>query len=138
MSQAQAYKDIMAAVQSAVDAHTAYPLAVESDNRNAIDQATQNDPYLKVEIVFLDGDQIELGETNVLMEQWGQVWLCAVCKDGTGALRSLELLDFMRPYFERKRLGTVTCRAVTSVKPKEVKGLWHTPAIVNFYYHRTS
>lgn len=137
MSQAQAYKDIMAVVQRIVDEHADYPVIVESDNRCVVDQSKQDNPYLKVEIVFLDGDQIELGDT-ARVEQWGQVWISAVCKGGVGSLRSLELLDFARPYFERKRIGTVTCRTVTAAKPKEVKGLWHTPAIVNFFYHRFS
>lgn len=135
-TQTQASIDITAVIKQIIAAHTAYPLAVEQQNMGTVDQATQVDPYLKVEIRFLGADQIELGEKNQLVQQWGQVWLTAICKPGAGTAQVKALLDFVTPYFDCKRVGVVQCRAVTAADGKEVKGLWREPAIVNFYYYR--
>lgn len=142
MNGSQAYAEIMKVVQQLVADHVSYPLKVDKDNRCTVDQAKQVDPYLEVEIKFMpdpDGGQIDIG-SNPIIEQWGQIWLTAACKEGAGSLEAMKLLDFVVPYFDGKCLGTGTdrvhCRAVTLGAAKKINGLWKSPAIVNFYYHR--
>lgn len=135
MSRKQAITDIMTALQLAVDEHAAYPLEVDGPNFCTVGDADQDRPYLKVEIKFMGAEQKDLGD-HPTIEQWGQVWITAVDKRGKGWADASELLDFITPYLELRRLGTVQCRSVSAVSGKEVNGLWHEPAIVNFYYHR--
>lgn len=135
MSRVQANRDIAAVIKQIIADHTLYPLKVEQKNRSKIDQATQVKPYLKVEVKLLASDQIDLAD-KPRIEQWGQIWLSAVCKCGEGAEEAEALLDFVTPYFELNRIGIVQCKSVTAVTGKEIKGLWYEPAIVNFYYHR--
>lgn len=135
MSRVQANRDITAVIKQIVAAHTAYPLNVEQKNRSTIDQATQVKPYLKVEVKLLASDQIDLAD-KPWIQQWGQIWLSAVCKCGEGTVEAEALLDFVTPYFELNNVGIIRCQSVTAVTGKEIKGLWHEPAIVNFYYHR--
>lgn len=137
MSQALAYDNIMAVLDQVVADHSAYPLVVEVENRNAVDQASQADPYLKVEIKFMGGGQLDLAD-HPHVEQWGQLWLSAVCKDGDGTLASIRLLDFIAPYFQFKNLGLVQCRAVLRASGKSNGGLYRLPALVNFYYHEST
>lgn len=135
MSRVQANLDITAVIKQIVTAHTLYPLAVEQKNRSTVDQVSQVKPYLKVQIKMLSSRQLDLGD-RPWVEQWGQIWLTAICKPGEGTVEAETLLDFITPYFELKKIGIVQCRSVTAVDGKEIKGLWHEPAIVNFYYHR--
>lgn len=137
MSQVQVATAITAVIEQIIADHTAYPLVVEQQNRSTVDQATQSDPYLKVEVRFLSADQMDLAD-KPWIEKWGQIWLTATCKSGEGTAAVKTLLDFVTPYFELKKIGIVQCRAVTAAAGKELKGLWHEPAIVNFYYHTRS
>jgi hypothetical protein len=138
MNSVAVHTAIMTVVNQIVLDHAAlYPLVVEVNNKATVDQVDQTSPYLKVEIRLLGGDQLDLAD-HPKVEQWGQIWLTAICSEGDGTLKAKALLDFITPYFELKYLGGITCRAVTSATGKAVKGLWHEPAIVNFYYHRTT
>lgn len=135
MSQVQAATDITAVIKQVIADHTSYPLVVEEQNRNEVDQVTQTNPYLKVEVKFFSADQMDMAD-HPRVEQWGQIFLTAMCKPGQGTVGVKTLIDFVRPYFELKQIGIVHCRAVSAVDGKEVKGVWREPAIVNFYYHR--
>lgn len=135
-TQIQASIDIITVVKQIIASHTLYPLVVEQENKATVDQASQSNPYLKVEIRFMSADQVELSEQHQLVEQWGQLWLTAVCKPGAGTAGVKALLDFVTPYFDCKHFGIIRCRAVAAVAGKDVKGLWHAPAIVNFCYYR--
>lgn len=135
-TQTQVATDITAVIKQIIAAHTDYPLVVEQENKITVDQEKQVNPYLKVEIRFMSSDQIELAAQNPLIEQWGQVWLTAVCKPGTGTAGVKALIDFVTPYFDCKRVGAVQCKAVTTANGKDVKGLYCMPAIVTFWYHR--
>lgn len=135
-TQTQASIDITAVIAQIIAEHTAYPLVVEQDNLGTVDEVTQTNPYLKVEIVFLGVDQKELSFEHQLVEQWGQIWLTAICKPGGGTAAVKALLDFVTPYFDNKRMGVVRCRPVAAIKGKEVKGLWRQPALVTFSYYR--
>lgn len=126
---------VMAVVQQIQTDFTAYSLKVESENRTSIDQGTQVNPYLKVEIKPISGDQASLG-VNPLVEQRGQILLYACIKDGEGAALADTLRDFVIPYFDRKVLNFVQCYAAIATQPKEVLGWRHFPVIVNYYYHR--
>ena len=135
MSQVQAATDITAVIAQIIADHTDYTLVVEQQNRTVVDQNLQVNPYLRVDVKLLSAAQLDLAD-RPRVEQWGQIWLPAVCKPGTGTAAVKTLLEFVTPYFDCKRLGIVQCQAVTGSGGKEVKGLWVEPVIVNFYYHR--
>jgi hypothetical protein len=139
MNSAEAFAQIMTVVQQAAAAHADYPLVFEIDNRSTVDKAAQTDPYLEIEIHEIpspDGGQLDLSD-NPIVEQWGQIWISAVCKEGAGSLAVRKLRDFVVPYFDMQYLNGVHCRAVTLARGKTINGLYKCPAIVNFYYHRT-
>lgn len=135
MSQTLATQAIMAAIQLAVDEHEAYPLEVDGTNFCTVDKNLQADPYLKVEINFLQAEQMDLG-TNPFVKQWGQIEVIAKDKEGNGWPGATALLDHVRPYLELRKLGIVTCLSAGALKARKVDGEWCVPMIVNFYYHR--
>ena len=135
MNQTDVATTLTSVIQQIIAAHTLYTLAVEQENLSTIDYATQDDPFLKIEIRLMSADQMDLAD-RPRVEQWGQLWLSAVCKAGTGTAKAKALLDFATPYFELKTLGGVHCQAVAAQAGKEIRGLWVQPAIVNFYCQR--
>lgn len=133
MTNAEAHAAIMAVMKQAQLAHTSYPIVIESANNGVIDYAAQVNPFLRTEIRLLAAEQLTLGDRPIV-RQWGQIWITAVVKAGQGTLSAKSLLDFMRPYYENRQIGPIVCKTMGSSTGKDVKGLWHEPAIVNFYY----
>lgn len=135
MTLTEANAAIMTTVVQLVQDHAAYPLVIETDNRDVVDLALQEQPYLQVTVDFMGADQISLGE-KPRVKQHGQLLLCAVAKGGTGKAASLALLDFVMPYFDMESMGGVEFHAAEAAGAKEIKGLWRATALVNFYFTR--
>lgn len=137
MSREQVRIDVATTVQAIVTAWTDYPLVVEMDNQEAVDQSVQTNPYLQVEIRHMSGDQADLSDKPFVYYQ-GQILLAVVAKAGTGTSDANLLIDFIREYFSLKTLGIVHCKAFEDHSGKLHNGWWYTPAIVNFWYHKVT
>lgn len=137
MNRTQVNAAVAAVLQQIIVDHTSYPLVVEQANKDVVDQSTQVNPYLRVKVIMLTADQLDLAD-HPWVEKWGQIWLTAVCKPGEGTANVTALLDFVIPYFELKRIGGLNCQAVPSIGGKEASGLWCEPAIVNFYFQQST
>jgi hypothetical protein len=133
MNMTQARQAIMAIVQQIVNDHQDYPLNVERDNRATVDVSKQEDPFLQVSIMHLDGGQAELGD-NPNIRHDGQIQISAVVKAGAGTADAEALLDFVLPYFSMQALGPLQLQAAVPIKGRAHLGLWYQPAIVPFYY----
>src|ERR1700741_4402610 len=127
----------MTVVEQIVPDFTAYPLVVEADNRVAVDQSKQVNPYLKVEIDDLAGGQADIGN-HPLVEERGQLILYACIKAGNGPLLARQLLDFIIPYFDCKIINSIQCQGAYVARKQEVAGWTYLPVIFNYYYHRQS
>lgn len=136
-SQTTARMNIMTAAAALQAAWTDYPLLIEADNRDVVDQATQQDPYLQVSIQMIKGEQLDMAD-RPLVEQRGQILICAVAKAGSGSAGTAKLLDFCESYFDMKELGIVRCHAFEAQKARANLGWYYAPAIVNFWFVRTS
>lgn len=137
MSREQVRIDVATVIQEIVNTWTDYPLVVEMDNQEAVDQATQTKPYLQVQIRHLDAEQADMSD-NPFVKHYGQVLISVVSKEGTGTTDANKLLDFIRPKFNLKNIGLVNCKAFEDKSGKPDKGWWYSPAIVNFWYHKLS
>ena len=135
MSLATTRATLMAVVEQIVTDWTSYALKVEAPNRTAIDQVAQVDPYLRVDLDFLLGGGQDDMSDNPMVKQVGQLVITAVSKAGNGTAQSLELLDFVAPYFSVRTLGNVQMHAAEAQRGKEIKGWWHQPLLINFYTH---
>lgn len=136
MNQEQARIAIMTVLEQIQAEHTDYPLHVEIDNTCSVDQPSQLDPYLEVQLDFLPGGgQKDLG-TNPIVQQVGQLLLAAVVKEGTGTSRARRLLDFVTPYFDMVNLSGLETDAVQAHRAKDKDGKVYFPALVDFHYYR--
>ncbi len=129
--------DVANAIAALIAAHTSYPLVVEIDNREVVDQAQQTVPYLKVQIKWLGGDQKDLAD-KPFVGQYGQILLAACVKLGSGSKAANDLLDFAVPFFELKSWPTIITRVFEPMKDLEEKGWYHVTGLVNMYYYRVS
>lgn len=137
MSETSARLAIMDVVAQIVEAHTAYVLNVETDNRRPIDLALQQNPYLKVMIDFMGADQANLG-ANPITRHTGQIVIHVVTKVGSGTMQAAALRDLICPYFNLKNLGAVHCYAAERIRSARVGEWEHWPILINFWQHEVS
>ena len=83
-----------------------YTLVVEYDNVLLVDTRTQTNPYLCVEIKFIQGKQADLSNAP-LQRVYGQLLLSAAVPEGSGSSRALILLDYFALGLQRRAFGTV-------------------------------
>jgi hypothetical protein len=124
----------VAAIQAA---WSDYTLNVQAEDRDTIDQSTQSNPYLSIEIAPLTSDQADMS-AHPLVKQRGQIVIYVVSKEGTGTVIPNKLIDFIIPYFDMKVLGTVRCHAAGAYKAKPIAGWRWAPILVNYFFHRVS
>jgi hypothetical protein len=129
----QLRETIMATIAQAAASYTAYPVTIETSNRDVVDQVGQTNPYLQVTIANMGGEQTELGP-NPLIKRSGQILLAAVVKDGTGTADAEALRDYFMAQLSTAQLGIVQCQAGYPVQGRPLKGLWFEPAIIPFFY----
>lgn len=132
-----AVANTVVSMQAAWKAAKGVDLVVETDNRKMVDQATQEKPYLQVQIRYMAAEQADMAD-NPFIRTDGQILLAVVAKENSGTSEANELIDFVRPYFELKNIGPAQCKAVEDKSAVPKNGWYYSPAIVNFWYHRLS
>lgn len=125
--------EIMAVVIQLKAAWTDYPLVVEVDNSEEVDEKAQLDPYLQVSVVNLSGEQLDLGD-DPTTQQWGQILLTACTRSGGGTAAGLKLLAFAGRYFSTTDFTTVRCKAFQATGGKTIKGWWRESGIINYWF----
>lgn len=135
MSLLQARNDIAVVVQAVKTAWAAYPLRIETDNRDSIDYARQQQAFLQLDTKFLSAEQLDLGNSPKV-SQYGQIILSAAAKEGSGITECLTLLDFVVPYFEHKTFGIVRTQTAQAQASKTIKGWLYQPVLINFSFTR--
>lgn len=74
----------------------AYTLIVEYDNRTLVNLATQQNPYLKVSIVYMDGFQVDMAASPT-HRVLGTIIVEAFTKEGGGSKMANDLLQHFYP-----------------------------------------
>lgn len=125
--------EIATVLATAKAAWTDYPLVIEQDNSDEVNESTQQDPYLMVTIKNMKGDQLDLG-TDPFSEQRGQILLTACTRAGGGTADGLKLLDFLGRYFAMKDFTTVRCHTAQAVGGSVIRGWWRESMIIDYWY----
>jgi hypothetical protein len=93
-------EDVRVALVNAVELLKAtwvgYPLLVEYDNRITVNRSTQSDPFLCVNLRYMGGEQVALGE-NGGHRLSGVLELEANVKQGQGSKLANDLLSHFYP-----------------------------------------
>lgn len=127
--------DVEAAVQAGLAAWAGPALPLVFQNRTTLDVDRQTNPYLCVDIHFMDGEQLSMGSPAVLAD-YGQVHLVVHAPAKSGLLASARILDHFRRYIELKAFVTIRTRAAKGASVYTKDGWQCLPLIVPFWYHR--
>jgi hypothetical protein len=95
----------------------AFALKLQLSNRNLVDLSVQQDPYVCVEVAWLDGFQADLNPKPVIRSV-GQIVISAMVKENAGFADGARLRDHFIPYFERKDTGLGPLRTRAAVPHK--------------------
>jgi hypothetical protein len=126
-------QSIVTVIEQAKAAWLDYTLAIDYENRQLLNLADQVDPYLAVDIVYMDGDQLDLGP-NPLVCDYGQIVISAGMKEGGGTAKLMALLDHFRPYLQlRDDIGDVRTQAARIHKGVPRAGFWYVPMSIPFW-----
>lgn len=125
-------QSIVTAVEAAKVSFTDYPLVIEYDNRIIVDTATQLDPFLVVNIRFLDGAQADLS-TNPIHRKIGQIHLQAAVKEGSGTAKAYTLIEHFYQALQQSQFGGVRTRMASFAREQPFKGWVYYPALVPFW-----
>lgn len=136
MSFETARSDIVGAVEAALAAWAGppTPLRLAYDNQTLFDVDAQLDPYLAVELFFLDGGQLSIGATKALQDL-GQIHLVAHVRENAGTRVAQQILDHFRPYLQLKSFSLVRTHAGRGAAPYSKGGWVCLPLIIPFWYH---
>ena len=104
MTTASITEAIVSAIEAKKASWSTYPLVIEYDNRIIVDLKTQTNPFLDARVIFMDGEQVNLG-VNPRTRFFGQLHLSAVVREGSGWKQARDLLDFFIPALAVQTLG---------------------------------
>lgn len=132
MSSQSLVQSIMTEIARARSEWTAYPLVLSTGNRSLVDLAALEHPHILASVVFLDGQQLDLGPTP-LVQDAGQIILAAGVKEGGGEARLLALVDHFRAYLQLRAMGDVRTRASKIQRPQVRQGVYYVPLVTDFW-----
>ena len=122
MNREAARVEIVAAVQAAAAAWTDYPCLVDYDNKAFVDYATQVNPYLAIDIAYIDSTQMDLG-LNPIAQAYGNLILAVCVKEGAGTRKANLLSDHFTAALQFKRWPVVETQ-VARLQPNVYRKGW--------------
>lgn len=122
-------------IQSLKATFSPYAVAVEYDNMNTVNRATQSNPFLGVTLVYIDGMQINLGPDSQ-HRPMGTLVLEAFDKEGAGTARMNALLDhFYRGVQMTDSMAPVRTHAARFASKRTPEQGWIAQsALIPFWY----
>lgn len=129
------------AVVTAVEARKAswsgFTLVIEYDNRTLVDTQTQTNPFLCVEIQYIDGEQVDLGGSPN-HRTYGQLTLAAAVREGGGSKQANELVDFFYPALHLTTIDGARMWGAKPEKSKPHRGWLYYPVSIPFDFDTTA
>lgn len=135
MSMDQAHTDLMTAFEAAKALWTDFALAVDYPNRQTVDPASQETPYIDLDIQFFSGEQLDLGPVKTVKTE-GLVLMMICTKDNDGVQIANKLRQHFADKMQLRRIGIVEVYAATGGRIRERLGWRLSPLILPFWYTR--
>lgn len=107
---------------------------VEYDNMKLVNVSTEQKPYLKVWIHYIDGEQIGLGP-NSGERAMGTLIVEARAREGTGTSALNKLIDYFYKALQRTdAMFPVRTKAAKHVSPPNLEGWSRIGVAIPFYW----
>ena len=115
-------------------ANLGYTLVVEYENRNTVNWATQTNPVLCVEILYIDGFQSNLA-SNTNHRVLGSIILKALVKKGQGIKKANDLLEHFYPSMHMSESMFPVRTMATKLTSEKMNNDWACEvAVIPFWY----
>lgn len=124
-------------IEAALAAYPGTKPRLQYENRNLVDTSTQVDPFVGIDIVYINGTQLDLG-AKPMSVQYGQIVITAFCKENSGTKAANVLLDYFLPWLELKEFSGVRTHSGMYSKGNSQKGWQAYPLIVPFWWTRVA
>lgn len=118
------FEDARAAIYGRLDTYMTASYAgtkVQYRNRNTVDLAKQTAPFVSLEIVWNDGEQVEMGP-NPRGRMRGAAWLGVWVKEGQGVKVGGQIMSALTRLFKTVSFGGVTAMMPVPLPPADQKG----------------
>lgn len=103
------------------------------ENHTAVDLATQASPYVRLAIVFNDGQQVSI-ESTPLARYRGAIYLAVYCKQGQGTKTALQILGYLAGLFKAVKFGGVQTYVGVPMPGVEMDGWYYEAVRLPFYF----
>ncbi len=123
---------LVTAIEALRATYTDSSLVVEYDNRIGVDPAQQTNPYLSVQLKFVDGLQADISDTPI-HRLIGQLYLVAWVRKNTGSTTANNLLEHFYKGLQRRQFGSVRVKMAIPVKQVEVADWVGFPVILPYW-----
>ena len=128
-------EQIRQAIVTLVEARRAqwagHQLVIEYEGQVVVDTQTQEHPFLCVKVIYISGEQVDMG-INPNHRSWGQVHLAAAVKDGWGVSQANTLIDFFQPALHMRATGGLRLWGARPVRSVPHLGWTYHPIIIPF------
>jgi hypothetical protein len=133
MSREQIRQDIASAIDALkADFPGGYLILIEYDNILLVDTQYQINPYLRVDIKYIDMEQADLSD-NPMHRIHGQIILAAGVKEGGGTRAANTILDYFYPKLQRRTFGIVHTHMATVGPDVPHLGWLYSPVVIPFW-----
>lgn len=112
-------------------------IIIEYDNRTLVDRATQKDPFIMVDILYLSGEQASIG-LDTYVRTYGQILFSSCVKENTGLKAAAEIVDFFSARLEIREFNSVRTFGASPQKFQETLGWYYLPVVIPFYFDRVA
>lgn len=130
----QAREAIVTKIKALAGTWSTYTLVVDYDNRNTVNYGTQVNPFLCVEVLFIDGYQANLGP-NSSQRILGSLILTARVKAGSGIKQANDLLEHFYPSLHMSdSMNPVRTYASRFIRAKPEKAWAGESVVIPFWY----
>jgi len=133
---AMTYEDARSAIYSRLNTawSVQYPsVPVNYENRNNVDLATQQTPFISCEVIFTTGEQVSIEITPVVRTQ-GVIYVAAYIKDFDGVAVPNAHLQYLKTLFETKSFGGVNTRAAQPMPGDSFKAWYRKALRIPFWF----
>lgn len=111
-----------------------YPaVPVVYENRVKVDLATQASPYVRLALIFNDGEQASM-EATPLARYRGAIYLAVYCKQGEGTKDALTILSYLAGLFKAVKFGGVQTYVGVPMPGAEMSGWYYEAVRIPFYF----
>lgn len=137
MTREAARVDITTAMEAANTAWNGihgYKITVDWENKDLVDFASEPHPYAALDIVYYDGEQLDLSN-KPLARMRGHIALMVCVKNGLGTSEANKIMDFFSKALHYKDFDLVHTHVQSPQPSVPRNGWWCLVTMIDFWYN---